>query len=722
MGVSTQGQAVLGSVPRGERIPFRIHPRVFAALGADLVTNDIVAIIELVKNSYDAFATTVDIRFGSDVAERQYLEIFDDGTGMDRRTLEEAWCVVATPYRRHNPVAAKDKKVRRASGEKGLGRLSAARLGHKLEMLTRAVNDRCWLVEVDWTGLSEKDDLDACFARCSAFTAPSPFAKTGTRIRIFDLASVWDAEHVADLEDNLARLISPFSKIEDFTIRLTAQQVGEENAPVEITSPDFLNHPPYAIRGHVASNGAVNAHYEFRPIKGRPRDSAIRLNWGDIKEGSEIADKLNPASNPSCGPFEFEIRAWDIGANDTGEIAEHFDIAKGNVRKAIRVHKGISLYRDGILALPKSDDGRDWLGLDLRRISRVGTRLSTSQIVGYVSISADKNGEILDKSDREGLVQNPSVLAFEEIIKGVVAQLENQRDADRLKPGHEIKLQALLEDVSADDLVEEFTSLADDGAVDRHILQSVLDFNAKLQLVRQNIQTRLVYYSRLAAIGTIAQMLIHEIRNRTTAIGRFLRTARMGKQEEFSREFGSQLQLAESAVAALEKLADTFSPLANRSFKRGRRVAVIEESIARCVSLSEGEIKRAGIKVVPPTSTETTAAVDPGELDAVLLNLVSNAIYWITKSNRSPILEFTVRRRRSNARIAITVSDSGTGVPKEDIDKIFLPGVTRRPGGIGMGLTIAAELVSEYGGKLSLVQPGKLGGASFTFDVPPKTA
>src|SRR6202034_4415561 len=100
-----------------------------------------------------------------------------------------------------------------ASGEKGLGRLSAARLGHKLEMLTRAVNDRCWLVEVDWTGLSEKDDLDACFARCSAFTAPSPFAKTGTRIRIFDLASVWDAEHVADLEDNLARLISPFSKI-----------------------------------------------------------------------------------------------------------------------------------------------------------------------------------------------------------------------------------------------------------------------------------------------------------------------------------------------------------------------------------------------------------------------------------------------------------------------------------------------------------------------------
>ncbi len=588
-------------------------------------------------------------------------------------------------------------------------------------MLTKAVNDRCWLVKVDWSGLSEKDDLDACFAKCSAYTGQSPFAETGTRIRIFDLTSVWQPEHVADLEDNLARLISPFSKIDDFTIRLTAQQVGEENATVEITSPDFLNHPPYAIRGHVDSRGAVNARYEFRPIRGRPRDSAIRLTWADVKEGSDIADKLKPAGDPTCGPFEFEIRAWDIGANDTEEIAEHFDIAKGNVRKAIRVHKGISLYRDAILVLPKSDDGRDWLGLDLRRISRVGTRLSTSQIVGYVSITADGNGQILDKSDREGLVQNQAVLAFEEIIKAIIWQLEAQRDADRLKPGHEIKLQALLDDISADDLVEEFTSLADDGVVDTHVLQSIIDFNAKLQLVRQNIQTRLVYYSRLAAIGTIAQMLIHEIRNRTTAIGRFLRTAGSEGAEGLSREFRTQLQLAESAVAALERLADTFSPLANRSFKRGRRDAVVEESIGRCVALLEGEIKRTGVKVAPLRTGETRAAVDPGELDAILMNLITNALYWTAKSTRTRELEFTIRRRRSNGRIAITVSDSGVGVPKEDIDKIFLPGVTRRPGGIGMGLTIAAELASEYGGKLSLTQPGKLGGASFAFDVPPRT-
>jgi two-component system C4-dicarboxylate transport sensor histidine kinase DctB len=68
----------------------------------------------------------------------------------------------------------------------------------------------------------------------------------------------------------------------------------------------------------------------------------------------------------------------------------------------------------------------------------------------------------------------------------------------------------------------------------------------------------------------------------------------------------------------------------------------------------------------------------------------------------------------------VTVSDSGPGVNKEDIEKIFLPGVTRKTGGIGMGLTVAAELVSEYGGRLGVEPHGALGGATFTFDLPLK--
>ena len=105
-----------------EQIPLRMHPRVFAALGADLVTNDVVAVIELVKNAYDAFARNVWLRFRNDPVRGAYLEIQDDGTGMTKDIIQNVWCVVATPFKELNPVVKSGHKERRVAGEKGLGR------------------------------------------------------------------------------------------------------------------------------------------------------------------------------------------------------------------------------------------------------------------------------------------------------------------------------------------------------------------------------------------------------------------------------------------------------------------------------------------------------------------------------------------------------------------------------------------------------------------------
>jgi signal transduction histidine kinase len=705
-----------------DRIPFRIHPRVFAALGEDLVTNDVVAVLELVKNSYDAFATRVDVQFKRHDRLGHYLEIKDNGSGMDRKTIEQAWCVVATPYRQENPTSRLGKKTRRAAGEKGLGRLSSARLGQRLKMLTKAASEPCWFVGVNWSALATKKSLNGCFVTCKRFAGTPPFENTGTRIRIFELSSDWRGDQIVDLQENLARLISPFSHVDDFSIHLTTPDSGrDEPLSTEISAPEFLDHPPYAIRGHVTNDGEVKARYEFRPVnKGKTRDRAISMKWSEIRKAAEMEDKLDENS-PGCGPFEFEIRAWDIGANDTSEIAEHFEIAKGNIRKAIGAHKGISVYRDGILALPKSDENRDWLGLDQRRISRVGNRLGTSQIVGYVSISAANNKKIQDTSDREGLARNPAVFAFYEILKAIVAELETQRDEDRLKPGDEVKLQSLLDGVSASDLLDEVSSIAEEGGTAQEALVRVQGFSAKLELVRDALKTRLVHYSRLATVGTIAQMLVHEIRNRTTAIGYFLKSIRKGKWDTAEDdELRTQLALAENSVQALERLADTFAPLASRSFRRGRRDSILEDSIVRCTALLDGEIKKGNVKVDFPSSAQTRVGVDPGELDAIIINLLSNALNWALQDHGKPRVEVGIRRTNSGERARVTISDSGPGVKKEDLEKIFLPGVTRKTGGIGMGLTVAAELVSEYGGRLGVESHGTLGGATFTFDLPLK--
>ncbi|MBU8913323.1 MAG: ATP-binding protein [Spirochaetales bacterium] len=702
-----------------KRIQLRMHPRVFAALGADLVTNDVVAVIELVKNSYDAFAQNVWLRFGEDPSLGTFLEIEDDGNGMTREIIEEAWCVVATPFKEQNPVVGRGKKARRVAGEKGLGRLSVARLGDRLHMFTQSPGEPCWEVKVNWTDISAGDDLSSSFVECRQCSKASPFKKSGTLLRIHCQKAHWGDNHVSDLQDNLARLISPFSDKGDFNIFLTGF-VDDKAGEVQISSPEFLSWPKYLIKGEADSEGKVTGVYKFRSIiDGAKRNSKVNLSWEQIY--SRIADKEKYefcAEKAHCGPFSFEIRAWDISGGDTQEISERFDFQKSLIREAIRVHKGITVYRDRILVLPKSENARDWFGLDLRRVSKVGTRLATNQVVGFISISAKDNPGIQDTSDRERLAACLEVGEFEEIIKAVIGILENERDQDRIKIDIEKPMDDLFEGLSAEELVAEVIALSEEGADAAEAVPLLRAFSSSLDTARKTIQERFVFYSRLATVGTIAQMLVHEIRNRTTAFGSFLDfiKSRFGPFKD--REIEQAYRRTDNAVNALERLADTFAPLASRSFRRRKRQSVLETQIRECLSLLEAEIKSKKVKCTVPIS-ETIVAVDPGELDAIILNLITNALYWMaetSKENRELVFHLTPISEGS--RMRVWVHDTGPGIDLGDEKKVFWPGVTRKPGGIGMGLTVASELVAIYGGRMTAKHPGTKGGASFAFDLP----
>lgn len=693
----------------------------FRALGADLVTNDLVAVIELVKNAYDAYATEVDVRFGSTPNGIDYIEVQDNGSGMSREVIVDAWCTVATPYRLDNPLVHRPgHRGRRTSGAKGLGRLSAARLGSKLEMFTKKKGDVCWKVEVDWSGLANSTDLAACVALISE-SEESLFAESGTLIRITNLRTSWDDVMIDDLRENLARLMLPFQSSEDFKIRLTW---GSSKEPISIEAPQFLKHPKYTITGKVDPSGAITYTYVFSAIKGAgKRRRKGRLSWEQVKDGSD-EPSIKQLVNPGCGPFSFEIRAWDIAPQDTLEIADRFNLRRSSVRGHIRAYKGISVYRDGVLVLPKSEGARDWLGLDLRRVGRVGPRLSTPQIVGNVTISADQNPRIEDTSDRERLAATIEVTAFEELLRTVVYVLENERDKDRRQPAGEKRLTELFGKLYAQQLVEGVAAVAQEGGSAEEALPLVREFSYELDQAREELATRFVYYSRLATVGTIAQMLVHEVRNRTTIIAHALESVRKAISDHSAGESARhRIDLASKAVAALDRLADTFAPLANRSFRRRMRSAVVEKSVLRCLAMLAVDLKTKKIVVSAPTQSISEVSVDPGELDAVLLNLLTNAVYWLTQVPEDKRrIAVRLSKIQEGQRIKVAVHDSGPGVPDADEERIFWPGVTNKPGGIGMGLTVASELIAEYGGRLALAKPGKLGGATFFFDLPVKLA
>ena len=706
--------------PEHAPVAFRFHPRAVAALGRDLVTNDVVAVMELVKNSYDALASEVDVRIrnGSEDGSPSRIRIGDDGHGMDYVTIRDVWCVIATPFRSEQPVSRMGPRTRPVTGEKGLGRLAAARLGNTVEVVTRARGGPVLRFTVNWDELLEADDPAEVGFAVSELPPAAFDVEHGTRVSIGGLRSDWDDGKIDELRRHLARLVSPFAGGNDFSLRVQVEDGGGVSDGGPITSPAFMSRPKYAMAGRVDDRGNVEARYRYRPIQGgTDRDREIRDERPSIRDPAAPAEHADSdAEKIECGPFRFEIRAWDLTQDDTRDIAAHFHETRSYVRNAIRSQQGISLYRDDVLVLPKSDGARDWLDLDLRRVSRVGTRLSTNQIVGYVRVTKRGNPGIQDTSDREGLVSNPASDVFRERITRIVTLLEIERDSDRIKDaGHATDL---FSNLSADDLVERLEGLRDRGGDLDAAVRAAQKFGDDLQRRRAAVERRFGYYNRLAVIGTIAQMVIHEIRNRTTVIGRGLRKAGALAMRVRDEIVAPALNRAKESAAALDALADRFAPLAGRGYRSGRRTSVVEESIGRCLAMQEAEIRSGRIMVEALPETRTRTQIDPAELDAVVLNLVTNAVYWLRRRDGDRRLGFRIMPGPLSGRVTVAVDDSGPGIDAEDRDRVFWPGVTRKPDGMGMGLTVASEIIDGHGGRMRTTAPGRLDGATFEFDLP----
>ena len=190
-------------------------------------------------------------------------------------------------------------------------------------------------------------------------------------------------------------------------------------------------------------------------------------------------------------------------------------------------------------------------------------------------------------------------------------------------------------------------------------------FGNELDRSRAVIEKRFGYYNRLAVIGTIAQMVIHEIRNRTTVIGRGLRKA--GELFEHIRDtvFGRALQMANESVTALEILADRFAPLASRGYRPGRRTSVVQDSIDRCRVMLAAEIRAGRVTVEIPPDTRTAVRIDPAEIDAIILNLVGNSLYWMQRCGEERHLRFRLAQGPSADRVTV----SGTTRVQELIQK-----------------------------------------------------
>jgi len=356
---------------------FRPRARILRTFGHELTSSETVAVIELVKNAYDADATRVLVRFQRPLEiGHGTIEVMDNGHGMSLETIRTTWMEPATLFRKRQQRS--EQYGRRVLGEKGIGRFAASRLANTLEVVTRrAGEDREIRVRFDWSQFDDEhkylDQVEVLWEEsepaeiCPAGTiqalgrgeeTPESSALThGTILRMEGLRPIWGESQLETLRTSLSRLVSPFFEQDHLTGQDTFQiylELPEQFAPLSgiIGPPEALKNPHYTVKGSVDDTG----HYTL----------TFKLPGQDDQEYVTGQCSLPDRRMPQCGPFSIELRVWDRDA--LGGLAHERGATIADVRRDLDVAAGINIYRDGFRVLPYSEPRNDWLRLDLRRV------------------------------------------------------------------------------------------------------------------------------------------------------------------------------------------------------------------------------------------------------------------------------------------------------------------------------------------------------------------
>jgi signal transduction histidine kinase len=428
---------------------FDVHASVVFQLGESLISDGVQALLELIKNSYDADATycklTIDTSDGA--AKGTYykgalgaITVEDDGLGMSYADIRRGWLTISNSLKREVKLSKKTTPGGRTPlGDKGLGRLGTQRLGENLEMFSSqpksSVQEHVAFSWNDFRGTKSVFDVPI-FREELSYTGPH-----GTRIIITNLRDLelWHGTQGAkQLETGLSQLLSPFKEVRKFKVVLKVNGTDVELLDIgkQLRDLAWLRYK-FTFDGQKLSISGKAKLLFARPEKGREekaifadlveRDNGNRFfsyltKQKDAKRFSitratdshwfvefmfhvylDQTDKVDTVdgviANP--GPFTGEVDYFSLGRE--GSLNQQIFSDSSDFKEFIKLLSGIRVYRDGFgIRVPV-----DWLNLGRQWTqARSYYGLKPQNTVGYIAISARDNSQLEEKTDREGFKEN----------------------------------------------------------------------------------------------------------------------------------------------------------------------------------------------------------------------------------------------------------------------------------------------------------------------------
>ena len=633
---------------------------------------------ELVKNAYDADAPEARVTMNN-VADQNKGRIIveDSGTGMDYETVRGVWLEPGTDYRAEQKSNRKrTKRFRRLPlGEKGVGRFAAHKLGTKIRLVTRQRGKPEVAVQIGWGRFEKLKYLDDVLVSIEE-RQPEAFRgnKTGTRIEITGLRTTWDRGMVRELYRAVNSICSPFEKEGDFKTRFVILDHPEWLDGI-FSVREILEHSLF--RAHcVIRNNHLSYRYEFTPypamagrIKGRiaRNASSVLSNEGE----QQILKALVGPVHIDLYIFDLDSKVLELGVSD-----------KKGLKEYLRQSGGIRVFRDGIRVYDYGEPGNDWLNLGGERVNIPTKRISNNIVVGAVSLKLDKSTGLIEKTNREGFVDDPTYRAFHKAVVFAITQVVEERNKDKDRIRNVYSSKRLKEPVLQD--LGELRGLIEKKKLTRELGPYVDRIESDFIVIKDRFLTS-------ASAGLSLTTVIHEVEKGVDELQRAVRGSKVTPRIR---------RLAEH----LAELVEGFAALARQSGKTKEKARSL---VSNALFNSELRLRVHNVSVSDRSKAEHFAVQCSRRLIiSTIMNIIDNSIYWLDnkwgeKSNQKKLF---IGSTRYEGNPAIVIADNGPGF-QDPPEYLIQPFISRKPDGMGLGLHIADQVMKTHGGRLLFPEP-----------------